>query len=506
MLTRLIFDFADQTPDRPALIYNREPWSYRTFARSIAMARGYFSRRGYSGQGYAVLALNNVRAQWVQSLALRSLGLTTVAVPSVEDIRNFRLPGVRCVIVDPNEPWAGLESLCREMGVPLLAVNLPSEQPLDLEERGSEPPQGGNVLRTSGTTGTYKLVLMTPAIEAEVLRRKQMIIGMNRDSLMSVSNFPLWSGAGYKWAASAWLAGGAVLSNTRRGEHLALAHPGLTHAATVPRNVAAILAAPADAVQRNDRLHLIVTAGTATRAQIDQVKARITPHVYSCLIGTEFSIAAYTRLDTPEDHRWHRVARGRVIEIVDNADKPVPFRNLGRVRVNIAGGPSGYLGDEDLTRAFFKDGFFYPGDLGVMREDGRIALQGRLTDIINVGGRKIFPAPIEDHLREAFGIDGACLLSMQNDFGEEELHVVLETSTPIPIAPVLAEVGNMIERIVSDDANAREAFASASVHFSHTLPRNHMGKLMRRAVLVQLIAAKRNRERAGSEPGRSSPA
>jgi acyl-coenzyme A synthetase/AMP-(fatty) acid ligase len=379
------------------------------------------------------------------------------------------------------------------MRTPLVSMALRGEQPLDLEERGSEPPQGGNVLRTSGTTGSYKMILLTPAQEAEMLRRKQTITGMTRETLISASNFPLWGAAGHRWAGSAWLAGGAVLINTR-AEHLALAHPGLTHAATIPQKVIAVLAAPTDAYPRNDALKLFVTAGTATQTQIEQAKARITPNVYNCLVGTELGLATCTRLVTAEDHRWHQVVPGRIIEIVDDADKPLPLGEVGRMRVNVAGGPTGYLGDEETTRAFFKDGFFYSGDLGMMRADGRVALQGRATDVINVQGHKISPVPLEDRLREALGIDGVCVFSMQNEAGEEELHVALETRAPISVERLLAELRSQ-----------RIAFSARKVHYLRMLPRNHMGKLMRPAIVAQVIAATRNRQGgADSEPDRSS--
>jgi hypothetical protein len=72
-----------------------------------------------------------------------------------------------------------------------------------------------------------------------------------------------------------------------------------------------------------------------------------------------------------------------------------------------------------------------PGDLAVTRSDGRMALQGRLTDVINVQGKKISPAPIEDRLGELLGLSGVSVFSMQDNTGEEEIHVVLETPTPI---------------------------------------------------------------------------
>ncbi|MCP6769970.1 hypothetical protein NL529_34490, partial [Klebsiella pneumoniae] len=77
------------------------------------------------------------------------------------------------------------------------------------------------------------------------------------------------------------------------------------------------------------------------------------------------------------------------------------------------------------------DGFFYTGDLAIMRADGRVALMGRFTDVINVKGHKIHPAPIEDRLRESLGVRGVCLLTLQDANGEEGMHVVIETPSPI---------------------------------------------------------------------------
>ena len=92
MIPQIIFDWAKRTPDRTAVIYNGRPWSYRSFAQAIAVARGYFARRGYVGPGYAVLAVYNLMDFWILSLALRSLGLTTVAVPSAAEVGKLGLP------------------------------------------------------------------------------------------------------------------------------------------------------------------------------------------------------------------------------------------------------------------------------------------------------------------------------------------------------------------------------------------------------------------------------
>jgi len=158
--------------------------------------------------------------------------------------------------------------------------------------------------------------------------------------------------------------------------------------------------------------------------------------------------------------------------VVDDLDRPVRPGEAGRVRDSTSDGPNGYLYDEEATRAFFKDGFFYPGDLAVLREDGRIALQGRVTDVINIKGHKVLPAPLEARLREALGVSDVCLFSMQDDHGEEQLHLMIEAPAPIDtsiLVPVLR--GELF------------GYPGAHVQFTARLPRNDTGKVVRREVV-----------------------
>ena len=107
-----------------------------------------------------------------------------------------------------------------------------------------------------------------------------------------------------------------------------------------------------------------------------------------------------------------------------------------------------------------------------------MALQGRVTDVINVKGHKIMPAPIEERLREALGVSGVCLISMQNANGEEGLHVMIEAGAPLDTASLVA-------------ALRRELFGfpGALVHYVEALPRNATGKLVRREVVAQALAS-----------------
>jgi acyl-coenzyme A synthetase/AMP-(fatty) acid ligase len=321
------------------------------------------------------------------------------------------------------------------------------------------------------------MVLMSPTIDSLFLQRKAEIVGMNQDTVLCVFAYPAFTGAGYRWAASPWTVGATTLIEQGSNHYRALSRPGITHAVMVPSVLASVLAAPADSFPRNEAMHLSVGGGAMTRSQVDETKTRITPRLFNWLASTEAGGIALTPLNTPEDHLWHRLAPGRLVEVVDEYDRPAPVGEIGRVRIGTAGGPTGYLHDEAATRAFFKNGYFYPGDLAVIRSDGRMALQGRNTDIINVQGQKISPAPIEIRLAEVFGVSGVCLFSMQEDSGEEAVHVVIETQTPIEAKRLMAMFGQEFF-----------GFPRVHVHQVAVLPRNQMGKLLRQDVRAHVLS------------------
>jgi acyl-coenzyme A synthetase/AMP-(fatty) acid ligase len=152
------------------------------------------------------------------------------------------------------------------MGLHLLSVSLADEPPLGLEAFEAPHPLGGHILLTSGTTGINKMVLMSPACDANFMRLQVELFGLNQHTLLSVFHLGAWVGLAYKWAASVWSVGGATLIEQGRELYHVLLHPGITYAVLNPTMLAAILAAPANAFPRNDTMQLAVGAGAMTNA------------------------------------------------------------------------------------------------------------------------------------------------------------------------------------------------------------------------------------------------
>ena len=57
---------------------------------------------------------------------------------------------------------------------------------------------------------------------------------------------------------------------------------------------------------------------------------------------------------------------------------------------------TGYVGDPERTMSILRNDTIYTSDLGFLDAEGRLHLQGREDDVINVGGLKVAPTEVED--------------------------------------------------------------------------------------------------------------
>lgn len=83
--------------------------------------------------------------------------------------------------------------------------------------------------------------------------------------------------------------------------------------------------------------------------------------------------------------------------IVDGEGKPLARGSAGQIAIS---GPSvmpGYVGSNNGE---FRDGWLLTGDLGRIDEDGYLTVVGRLKEVINRGGEKVFPYEIEKAMLE----------------------------------------------------------------------------------------------------------
>jgi acyl-CoA synthetase (AMP-forming)/AMP-acid ligase II len=161
------------------------------------------------------------------------------------------------------------------------------------------------------------------------------------------------------------------------------------------------------------------------------------------------------------------------VKIVDEKGNTLPLEEVGEI---LAKGPrimTGYWRDEQKTfQVMTPDGWLRTGDMGWMDEEGYVYLAGRGDDMIIRGGENISPEEVEDVLHSHPKIEEAAVIAVPDlEWGQEPRAVVVlkegERATP--------------EEIIEFCRSRLSGFKRPrSVVFLDALPRNPMGKVLRK--------------------------
>ena len=99
------------------------------------------------------------------------------------------------------------------------------------------------------------------------------------------------------------------------------------------------------------------------------------------------------------------------VEIVGDDGKPCSTGENGMVRIRNGYMANAYIAEPAASARAFRDGWFYPGDIGYWGNSGELVVNGRVDDLINLGGVKIDPLEVEAALKSADGISAAAVFA-----------------------------------------------------------------------------------------------
>ncbi len=481
-----IHQTAAAEPDKLAVVFNGRAIGYGDFWRLIEGCRRSLQPH-LPTQGIGVLSVDSILEGWILSLALRGLGLDAAVTRGADQVGLFAGLDVACVISLESEARSGFTA---PAGARVLRISNPSHQSISPDDPLPPLPDplaaGGQVLLTSGTTGESKKVLLNWGCAADPIlarARRYRDLGekyrqQGADTVLNIFGLGLWTGAGHLWPLFTWSHGGAIVIHEGHDLERAFDWPGITHTLATPAFLAVLMAAPEGAFAYQPDMQLNVVSGAVTPALARETRRRLTPRILVNLSSTEGGGWARTLIETDEDLRWYRLDPTRTVQVVDDADNPLPPGELGRVRINQRiDGPTGYLGDAETSAKFFSDGWFYPGDLGILDGTGRLALYGRSTDIVHIRGGKYPAAPWEREIQEALECDGVCILSGSWRSEAEQLHLFIESRRPISSQALTQAVRATLS-----------GFPGVHIHVIEALPRTASGKIRRITLAQQLHA------------------
>ena len=157
------------------------------------------------------------------------------------------------------------------------------------------------------------------------------------------------------------------------------------------------------------------------------------------------------------------------LEIID------PTASASQIRVRSAAVGDGYFPESDEEK--LSRGFFVPDDLLTETENG-FQIVGRISDVINVAGKKVNPVEVEAHLLRFRGVQQAVVFGRASALRNEEVVACVVASPGVDEADLL----DFCRRALSGWQVPKRVFIVDAI------PANERGKISRRELARRFAA------------------
>jgi fatty-acyl-CoA synthase len=428
-------------PDRLALVWEHGALTYKDLRnRALRLAASLRAMGLQSGDRIATLLYN--RGETFQLyFACAFAGLTIVPVsfrltaPEIASILNDCGPKV--VFSEPELApvlSAALPDLVAKPRVVMLETEASGAEfenlataPEPLRERYMNDVQ--MILYTSGTTGRPKGVAMrSQAVTWCAMQQVTQFRHLDRDAVMML-NAPMFNTAAMNEASiPTFFAGGTVTILPSRGwsvHKLAefIGKWNVTHVLMFPSMFRELIKADNEERIPLPNMRFWYTGGENCPPALMSEVMRRWPHI-SLVISygsTESGMATYIEGEDIERHAGSvgRVAPGQSIRLLDQDGRDVPVGEIGEVWTAGPAVMQHYWEAPQLDAETVRDGWLKIGDLARMDEEGWFYIVGRTKDLIISKGQNIYPAEIENAIRQHPSVLDVAVVGVPDaEFGE----------------------------------------------------------------------------------------
>ena len=477
-LVDVILANAGRRPDHPALEDGDRIVTYAALRREVGRVALRLRAAGVRDRDLVGVAMGDTIDYVLVMLALFRLGAVMLPVDvrwtPVEKARVLGFFNAGTVLVDsPVAELAGVRQL--------VFAELPEPAPVPATWPGDlySPLL---LSLSSGTTGVPKGPRVT---HGQFLMRQVsewVSLGfLSSDRFLCAT--PLYFGAGRGFTLGHLIGGGTVVLFPPPYDPDGLApeieRSGITTTFLTPTILRRLLAvAPAHQAALK-RLRLLISSGAALHPEERQaIRKQVTPGFINLYASTEGGAISLLTADV-EGASADSVGRPALMsafEIVDDADRLLPTGEVGHIRQRAPWLPDGYYENPEASAAAFRQGCYYPGDMGRVGEDGCLYITGRSKDLIIRGGVNIYPDEVERVLLgHADVLEAAVVAWPSAEFGEE-VAAFVTTRGPLDEAALRAHCRAQL----ASYKVPRGFFAIAD------MPKNSAGKVVKARLREQL--------------------
>jgi acyl-CoA synthetase (AMP-forming)/AMP-acid ligase II len=363
----------------------------------------------------------------VLMLGLARMGVITASVGEGKLPKSLHFDAI---LSDRPHPYADIKTIPLDM-----SWVTGDDKPIEIDHVARDDDVCRIVL-TSGSTGEAKPVALTHRMVLGRALRYQLLCGSKLPSCSRLfCGVSLGTSFAYTMCILTLCKGGAIYL---RGKNPSQTFGGLSF-----YGVDSLIIAPGELPRLLTRYEeeqcrhtfdAILTSGSLLSSRLaERVSSRLASNVISSYGATETSLVASAPANAIRDIEGAvgYVVPGTTVEIVDELDRPMPRGKTGIVRIRGEYMATGYLNEPEASAQIFRDGWFYPGDMGSLTTERMFIIAGRQTNVLNVGGVKFAAEKVEDAFAAFDAGMLAAAVSVTADGGVDQLWVAIESSKPI---------------------------------------------------------------------------
>ena len=490
---------------REAFVEGERRLTWAQFERATAqVANGLHAQGLQRGDRVAVLMDNSLELAVLLFGILRSgcvavplnVSITDAAVAGmIEDAsaRAVFASGTHCARIDALAPGSSRARAALRFGH--LSPGPPwqefdpwrAAQPVSPPSAVIRPEDPCNIIYSSGTTGVPKGIVhshrcrLNWAVDLALALRY-------RSDCVTLCSLGLFSNISWVAMLATVLVGGTVVLMTGFDAQAAaslIQTEGITHGTFVPLQLERLLALADLEHYRLDSLDTIMCCGSPLKLEVKREFPRRTGCNLIELYGLTEGLCTIL---APEDFAAKTASVGKPflgtdLRIIGEDNRELPAGATGEI---VGSSPllmQGYYGREAASReATWTDEqgrrWLRTGDLGQLDADGFLYIVDRKKDMILSGGQNVYPADIEQVMREHPDIAEVAVISAASRrWGETPVAVVVLKSDRQPDKDTLLQWTN---------TRVGKQQRIADVHWRASLPRNANGKILKRELRAEL--------------------
>ena len=470
-----------ERPDEVALKVTSGSLSWAQLAQLVMATERQFHDAGVRAGQRVGITLRDQLLHLLSCLALARIGAAQVAIPASTSetlvAQTIKQLGLAHIVVGPSIPVPCATNCIVLKAVQATAGDEKNCPAIDGDGRGIFL-----LLQSSGTTGDPKFAELSHAMSLTRFERYMRYFE-------TTSNDTFWPASRLDFVVAkqrtlhALQAGAAVcLTPTAQIDAQTVATlnaQNVTLACSTPAHLDKLASLETPAPNLPKLRAFEVRSATVSGTLKEKFTRACTPHLYVAYATNEAEVVS---LATPQllsqvENTVGVVTQDMAVEVVDVLHRPVPNGEIGLIRIRGAGVIEQYLDNPAATAASFRDGWFYPGDVGHFEGDALVFL-GRDDDLMIYDGMNIYPVEIENVLAAHPAVAEVAAFPLKSERYQDVPAAAVVLSRPCDWSELRAYCA---EHLGSKQPRTFQAFKS--------FPRNPMGKVLKRVLRDQVSKA-----------------